>query len=66
MNIEQVLEDGILRAFKELFNADIPSEGIKIQPTNKEFEGTHTFVVFPFLRFTRKSPEESGKNSKSR
>jgi len=60
MNIEEVLKHGIQKAFKDIYDAEIKTGDIKIQPTNKEFEGSHTFVVFPFLRITRKSPEESG------
>jgi len=60
MNIEEVLKHGIQKAFKDIYDAEIKTGDIKIQPTNKEFEGSHTFVVFTFLRITRKSPEESG------
>ena len=61
MNIDLMLKNAIIDAFKSLFDIDIPEEQVKTQPTNKEFKGTHTFVTFPFLRMTRKNPEESGK-----
>jgi arginyl-tRNA synthetase len=61
MDIDLLIRQGIQTAFKNIFNYDIPVEEVKLQPTNKEFEGSHTFVVFPFLKITRKSPEESGK-----
>ncbi len=61
MNIEHLLREAISKAFKELFNHEPDPESLKIQPTRKEFPGTHTFVTFPFLRITRKGPEETGK-----
>lgn len=61
MNIKQVLQEGIRQGLKDLFHADIPVDAIKIQPTNREFEGSHTFIVFPYLQYTGIGPEESGK-----
>jgi len=34
---------------------------LQVQPTNPEFEGTHTLVCFPLVRQSRKSPEETAK-----
>ena len=59
MNLEADIKKGIAKAFNELFDHSLPIENISLQPTRKEFEGTHTFVVFPFLKFTHKKPEES-------
>lgn len=61
LDIENQLKSAISRAFSELFGADIREGSIALQPTRKEFDGTHTLVVFPYLKQTRKSPEESGK-----
>jgi arginyl-tRNA synthetase len=59
MEIVGKLREGILQGFKILFDAEIEPGQINLQPTNPEFEGSHTFVVFPFLKITKKSPEES-------
>jgi arginyl-tRNA synthetase len=59
MEIVGKLREGILQGFKILFDAEIEPGQINLQPTNPEFEGSHTFVVFPFLKITRKTPEES-------
>ena len=59
--IDDQIKNGIVLAFAQLFHTEIKSEEIKLQPTNKEFEGNYTFVVFTFLKATKKSPEESGK-----
>ena len=61
LRIEDQIKEGITLAFNQLFKAEVKSEEIKLQPTNKEFEGDFTFVVFAFLKETKKSPEESGK-----
>lgn len=58
MNVESLIIDDIKEAFYELFHADL--EDALLQPTRKEFEGTYTFVVFPYLRVSKKKPEETG------
>jgi arginyl-tRNA synthetase len=59
MNIEYILQESISKAFLSLFDHSLPPEDIKLQPTNKEFNGTHTFIIFPYLKITTKSPEET-------
>jgi arginyl-tRNA synthetase len=59
--IEKELKEGISAAFKAVFEHDLDVESFALQPTRKDFEGSHTFVMFPYLRVTKKSPEESGK-----
>ena len=60
LDIEAQLTQAIAKAFKELFDVDLDARQLSLQPTRKEFEGTHTLVVFPFLKQTRKGPEQSG------
>ncbi len=57
MNLEEDIRLHIKNAFKLIFEADLDIAQLFLQPTRKEFEGTHTFVVFPFLKITKKSPE---------
>ena len=57
MEIEKLLQAGISKAFKELFDHPLPAEEIKLLPTRKEFPGSHTLVTFPYSRISRKSPE---------
>ena len=61
MEIEGILKSGISEGFKILFDANVPVEEINLQATNPEFEGSHTFVVFPYLKITKKSPEVSAR-----
>ena len=59
--IKKELLNTISTAFKSLFDYTIAADELSLQPTRKEFDGTYTFVVFPFLKHTKKNPEESGK-----
>lgn len=61
MNIEKLLQESIVKAFKDNFEVELTPEQIALQPTKKEFEGTYTFVTFPFVKQSKKSPEETGR-----
>ena len=58
--IDKQLKEEIVKAFKTLFDFELNASDFELQPTRKEFEGTHTLVVFPYLRQTKKGPEQSG------
>jgi len=60
MDIEQSLKKYISESFRLLFNHTLDENEIKLQPTNKEFEGDFTFVCFPYLKVSKKSPEQTG------
>jgi len=49
-----------LKAIKELYQTDIPEASINLQETRKEFEGQVTIVTFPFVKVSKKSPEQTG------
>jgi len=57
MKLEEDIKIHIKNAFMSIFEAELDSAQLFLQPTRKEFEGTHTFVVFPFLKISQKSPE---------
>jgi len=57
MKLEEDIKRHIKDAFKSIFEVELDSAQLFLQPTRKEFEGTHTFVVFPFLKISKKSPE---------
>ncbi|MDM8336387.1 arginine--tRNA ligase [Mediterranea massiliensis] len=59
MNIEQKLVLSVVNGLKALYGQDVPAEQIQLQKTKKEFEGHLTLVVFPFLRMSRKKPEQT-------
>jgi len=59
MLIEQTLKEHIAKAVLELYSVEIQLEIIQIQTTRKDVEGDLTVVVFPFLRYSKKSPEQT-------
>ncbi len=59
MNIQESIISGIQLAFQNIFNADISLDQLALAPTRKEFEGTYTFVVFPFLKISQTTPENT-------
>ncbi len=57
MNIQESIVQGIQLAFQNIYNHDLPLDQIALAPTRKEFQGTYTFVVFPFLKISQVNPE---------
>ena len=57
MNFQDAILKGIQDAFASCFQVAIPLEQLSLAPTKKEFEGSYTFVVFPFLKQSQLSPE---------
>ena len=57
MNTEEKIIATATAGIKELYNAEnVP---LAIQRTRPDFEGDFTLVVFPLLRYSRKSPEQT-------
>ena len=59
MDIYQLLRIESVKAFDELFHHQIEEDQIQIEQTSADHEGDLTLVVFPLLRFSRKSPVET-------
>ncbi|MFN4000194.1 arginine--tRNA ligase [Algoriphagus sp.] len=59
MNIQSTIIQGIQLAFQNIYNHDLPLDQIALAPTRKEFQGTYTFVVFPFLKISQANPEST-------
>lgn len=59
MTIQNLLIKNTLTAVAELYQAEIPEHQLSLQETRKEFEGQVTLVVFPIVRFSKKSPEQT-------
>jgi len=62
MLIEQIIKGKIAQAVLELYSHEILPEAIQIQATRKDVAGDLTVVVFPFLRFSKKSPEQTAED----
>ena len=59
MKIEDKLTESILNGIKTLYNQEVPAKMVQLQKTKKEFEGHLTLVVFPFLKMSKKGPEQT-------
>ena len=58
--LEAHIGQAIQEVFQKLFDHPIEQAQLQFQSTRKEFEGDLTLVVFPLLRWSKKSPEETG------
>ncbi len=61
MTIEKMLTQQVLEAVKACSGVELTEKDVQLQETRKEFAGDLTVVVFPFTRYSRKSPEETAK-----
>lgn len=59
MVVEQQITGSVIAGIKELYGADVAEAQVQLQKTKKEFKGHLTLVVFPFLRMSKKSPEQT-------
>lgn len=58
--MEIVIRNKIREAIRVLYNNEVPEDLIQIQETRKEFRGDFTLVVFPLLRYSKNTPENTG------
>lgn len=59
MNLDILLRSEIQKTVAAVFNQTV--DNLQLQPTNAEFEGSHTLVCFPLTKISRKGPEETAK-----
>ncbi|QIU93198.1 arginine--tRNA ligase [Bacteroides faecium] len=59
MKIEDKLVASVISGLKALYGQEVPEKMVQIQKTKKEFEGHLTLVVFPFLKMSKKGPEQT-------
>ena len=59
MKINEKLTSSIAEAIQSLYGEAAPANLIQLQKTKKEFEGHLTLVVFPFLKLSKKKPEQT-------
>ncbi len=59
MKIEDKLVASVIGGLKALYGQEVPEKMVQIQKTKKEFEGHLTLVVFPFLKMSKKGPEQT-------
>ena len=56
--LKSTIENALKLALKSLYSFE--EQTVVLQPTRKEFRGTYTFVTFPYLKMSKKSPEQTG------
>lgn len=59
MEIGKEIVSAVVLGIKTLYGQDIAPETVQLQKTKKEFAGHLTLVVFPFLKISRKKPEDT-------
>lgn len=59
MDIEKLLTVKAAEAVQALYGQQVAEAQIQLQKTRKDFEGNLTLVVFPFLKMSRKGPEQT-------
>jgi len=59
MTIEAQIVSSVIDGINALYGQEATATQVQLQKTKKEFEGHLTLVVFPFLKMSRKSPEQT-------
>ncbi|MFV0537514.1 MAG: arginine--tRNA ligase, partial [Dysgonomonas sp.] len=57
--LESTLQKSVIKAIHDLYGHEVTAEQASVQKTKKEFEGHYTLVVFPFLKISKKNPEQT-------
>ena len=60
MTPESFIQAKAVEAIKSIYGADVDPSTLQVQVTRKEFEGDYTLVVFPLLKISHSSPENTG------
>ncbi len=61
MIIESNISNKVVKAIRDLYGQEVPEKMVQLQKTRSEFEGSLTLVVFPFLKMSKKKPEDTAK-----
>jgi arginyl-tRNA synthetase len=60
--MEIILFNKVVEGLKHLYDADVDEKQIQIQQTRKDFAGDLTVIVFPFLKASKKGPEQTAED----
>ncbi len=60
MNLEKIIAHKAVSVFNKLYEQTLENNVLQITKTKKEFNGDYTIVLFPLLRYARKSPQQVG------
>ena len=62
MDIQKEIITAVIQAVKEIYGTDVAENMVQLQNTKEGFEGNLTLVVFPFLKISRKKPEDTAQD----
>ena len=62
MEIESRIKALVCRAVEELYQTVVSEQMVQVQLTRKDLTGDLTVVVFPFLKASKKGPEQTGQD----
>ncbi|OWY23408.1 arginine--tRNA ligase [Sphingobacteriales bacterium UPWRP_1] len=60
MSIEQTLQQLTAQAVQHLYKTEIDPKSVTINETPKNFTGSFTVVIFPYVKIARKNPLQTG------
>lgn len=60
--MEKLIAEKVVEAIKKIYGSDVELSQVQLQKTRKDFKGDLTVVVFPFLRASKKSPEQTAED----
>ncbi len=60
-SIHQLISQSLKRAVATLYAVPAENLNVSLQATREEFEGDFTIVVFPFVSYSKKKPEDTAK-----
>ncbi|MBR1576332.1 MAG: arginine--tRNA ligase [Bacteroidales bacterium] len=60
MTAESFIAQKAVLALQSLYGVEVQASTLQVQVTRKEFEGDYTLVVFPLLRISHATPENTG------
>ncbi|QEH41269.1 arginine--tRNA ligase [Chitinophaga sp. XS-30] len=60
MSVVSAIKSAAAAAIQALYQQPFTTADISVNTTKPEFEGEYTVVVFPFTKFSRQKPEETG------
>jgi len=58
--IEKIIKHLVIQAALHHWNVALDEGNLQVQKTRREFEGDFTVVVFPLLRYSKQTPEQTG------
>ena len=62
MDLNSQITEGVIEAVQTLYKEEVNKKSVQLQKTRREFSGDITLVVFPFLKISKKGPEDTGRD----